>query len=389
MSADTRRRPVRVLQVIDSLPPGGAEQLVVSTARHLDRDRFEIHVCGLQPTGSDSPVVRSLDTLGVPIHRARGRRPHDPFHAVEVLRIIRDHQIDIVHGHLPYAISMSAPASALSRRPLVATVHSTAEFRRGRSVLTDAAKGFVLRTFPRRVIACAPVVRDEVLGPLGVPARRVRLLPNAIDVDAFKSPGCPVDVQEVRRSLLAGRGGPLVLSVGSTTRAKAHHRMVEALPALVARHPEVALAIVGRPGDNQAHVRDRIAGLGMEGHVNLAGARGDLPAVLAASDVFVLPSDREGLPLALLEAMAAGTPVVATAVGGVPAVVEDGVTGRLVRPGDGAGLATAILDVLGEPDVAREGAARAREQVRARYDIGPWVAGLEALYLELLPWAAH
>jgi glycosyltransferase involved in cell wall biosynthesis len=127
-------------------------------------------------------------------------------------------------------------------------------------------------------------------------------------------------------------------------------------------------------------VRARIAALGLGERVLLAGQRRDIAELLAAADLFVLPSVLEGLPLALLEAMAAGTPVVATAVGGVPRVVEDGVTGRLVPAGDAGALAEAMVLTLTQPDLARRLALAGQTRVRETYGADAWARRLQEIY---------
>jgi glycosyltransferase involved in cell wall biosynthesis len=375
-------RSIRVLHVIDSLPPGGAETVVAMAAHHLSPARFASEVCSLHAVDPGSPVVAAIEASGTPLTGLRAGGWHDPRHVGELARLIRRGRVDLVHAHLPYAVCTSALAAAVVRVPLVATVHSVREYRRGRSSFTDAAKAAVLRRGPDAVIACGRAVWDEVTGPLGVPAARARLVPNAIDVPALLDGSRAAGA--VRRELLGGAPGPLLVAVGSHLPAKGHVHLIEALPVVLASHPGAVVAIAGRPGPAEAAVASRARALGVAGHVRVVGVRRDVPALSAAADAFVLPSEWEGLPLALLEAMAVGTPVVATAVGGVPEVVEDGVTGFLVPPGDSLALGAAVVRLLADPARAKDVAAAAAERVRRDFGVAGWVAGLEAVYDEVL-----
>jgi len=376
--------PRRVLHVIDSLPPGGAEHVVLATATHLPADRFQSSVCTLHAIDEASPIVRALRVAGIPVvGLGDHRRRHDPRHVADVARVIRREHIDIVHAHLPYAVSTSVAACRAARAPLLATVHSVREYRRGRSRFSDSAKTRLLRYGPQVVITCSASVRDEVIGPLGVPKQKCLLLPNAIDIDAIRA-GAD-GAAAVRAALLGTAPGPLILAVGSLLPAKGHQHLVDAFATIRRRHPEAVLAIAGRPGANEAVVRAHIQSHRLQASVQLLGHRTDTAALLAASDVFALCSEWEGLPLSLLEAMACGTPVVATRVGGVPDVIKDGLTGLLVPPHDVPALADAISVVLEDRDLAEALAVAALAHVRQDHDIASWVTRLVAIYDETAP----
>jgi glycosyltransferase involved in cell wall biosynthesis len=239
----------------------------------------------------------------------------------------------------------------------------------------------------RLVIAVAPEVASAAERWAGIDARKLAVVPNAIDVSAFQGLS-QARVQASRAELLQGRSGPLVVSVGTLAPRKAHHLLVEATPQLLEHFPDAQVAIVGPEGPNAAHVRARIASLSVQQCVACVGERRDIAQVLAAADLFVLPSLVEGLPLSLLEAMAAGTPVVAAGVGGVGSVLVDQVTGWLVPPGDVHALGRAIVRSLISSERSAELAAAARLRIEARHHAEIWAQRLTKCYAEVIGDAA-
>jgi len=380
-----RSRRLRVLQVIDSLAVGGAEQLLVTLAHHIDRERYDLRVCSLAPLDATSPILRDLYEEGTSVETLDGVLWREPRHAVRLATLVRRHNIDVLHTHLSTSTVVGVLAGALAHRPVVATLHNVRDVYTRHGRLKAALQTQMLRHGVRTVIACAPEVRAMATDELRLPPRTVVDVPNGIDTDAFAS----VDLALVaarRRELLGDAPGPLVLSVGNVLPSKGHTYLVAAAGLLAPSLPGLRVAIVGRLEEAAPAVRAAIAAHGLERYVALLGQRRDVAALLAAADLFVLPSLWEGLPLALLEAMAAGTPVVATAVGGTPRVVEDGVMGRLAPPGDAAGLASAIGAMLADPKGARRMALAGQAHVRATYGADTWADHLEEIYDRVALW---
>jgi len=382
--ADRSARRLRVLQVINSLVVGGAEQLLVTLAQHIDTGRYDLRVCSLSPL-EETPIVRDLRALGVPLYSVSRTTKHDARHVARLAALARRLNVDVLHTHLAYANTIGTLAGALTRRPVVATLHNARSVHdpyNGHGRLKQGLQTCMLRYGVRTVIACAPEVRAVAIDELGLPPYRVADVPNGIDTSAGDAVS-PAEAAARRAELLDGAPGPLVLAVGNLLPAKGHTVLVGATSQLLPRFPGLRVAIVGREGESSPEVCARIVALGLERHVALVGQRRDVPALLAAADVFAQPSLWEGLPLALLEAMAAGVPAVASAVGGVPRVLEDGVTGRLAPPGDAAALAAALGDLLAAPAAARALAAAGQAHVRATYGAAAWADHLQSIYSEV------
>jgi glycosyltransferase involved in cell wall biosynthesis len=188
--------------------------------------------------------------------------------------------------------------------------------------------------------------------------------------------------RSVREELGIGAGDPVVTTVGFLRQPKAMDVLIEGTAAIAPRFPGLKVLIVGEGADRPVY-EALIDRLGVQGTVKLLGLRSDVPDLLAASDVAVLSTNSEGSPLSVMEYMDAGLPVVATRVGGIPDLIDDGVQGLLVEPQDPAGLGEAIARVLSDPAEARRMGEQGRERRRREFDIDVMVKNLENLYLEL------
>jgi sugar transferase (PEP-CTERM/EpsH1 system associated) len=214
---------------------------------------------------------------------------------------------------------------------------------------------------------------------IGVPGHKSCLLANGIDAERFR----PLAQDEARPDFGFGPGCRVIGSVGRVQDVKDHATLVDAFALLRARLPEQAgklrLAIVG-DGPLLAPLRDKVRTLGLEGQVWLPGARYDIPEILRGFDVYAISSIAEGTPGSVLEAMASGLPAVGTRVGGVPEVIADGVTGRVVPPRDPAAMADALAQYLQAPELAAAHGAAGRARVLSHYSMPAMVAGYQALY---------
>jgi glycosyltransferase involved in cell wall biosynthesis len=281
-------------------------------------------------------------------------------------RLVRDRDIRLVHTHMP-APAAAARLALPGRSPaFVHTEHNL--WSRYRAPTRWANR----LTWGRNAaaVAVSAAVADSVRARPPRPEVVVHGLDGASRPPAPRETACA--------ALGLAPEGPVVGTVGNLTAKKDHATLVDAVARLAGEWPEARLVVVGA-GPLEADLRTHAARAGLADRVVLAGSRGDVAEILGAFDVFVLSSRVEGLPIALLEAMAAERPCVATAVGGIPEVVTDGVDGLLVPPGDPDALATAVSKLLADPDRRAELGARAA--VRAGdFDIAAAVRRLEAIY---------
>jgi len=381
--------PVGVAYVLPGLGRGGTEKHVADLASRLDRRRFSPCVIS---TALGGPMEEELGRRGVPVflldYRGLSVRPGKFLPLLRGAReffrdfsgILAERRVAILHAYLP-AANILGMAAAVSRRTKVRIVSKRAlcRYKEGHpvySLFEDLANVASDAVMVNSLAVAQDVRRSErFLGG------KVFLVHNGLDVAAGESPGR-------RATLPSDLGLPPdtmpVTYVANIREDKEHLCLVEAARAVVAAVPETRFLLVGREGSEAAAVRARIRDLGLEGQVVLAGPRPDVPEILGATRVLVHPGVQEGLSNAILEAMAAGVPVVASRAGGNPEAVADGETGLLVPPGDRAALAEAVVSLLRDPDRARAMGRAGRERVRDSFSLERMVTAVEESYLELL-----
>jgi glycosyltransferase involved in cell wall biosynthesis len=298
-----------------------------------------------------------------------------PACARSIAASFKRHRIDLAHSHEFTMAVYGAWASWYAGVPCVITMHGSRYYAgrlQRRLALRAAMSG---RT---RVVAVSHRLAGHISRDLAVRRSRITMVPNGVRVGAPSAP------DPVRQELSLGPEDRLLVAVGNLYPVKGHRVAVDAIARLAGRHSTLHLAIAGR-GDLADALVTQARTLGVGDRLHLLGLRSDVSAVLAAADLFVLPSLSEGLPLALLEAMFARRPIVATDVGEVRSALDDGRAGVLVAPEDAAALAAAIDALLTDPDRARELGARACDRARAEYDLPGMVRRYGSIYDELLP----
>jgi glycosyltransferase involved in cell wall biosynthesis len=371
---------VRVAQIIDRVHlSGGAERLQRTFAEAIDPNEVELTVITLREGLPESEA--ELRDLGVRVASFPARRFTDLARARAFVRFVREQRFDLLHAHLVRSTILAGIAGPLSGTPVVATLHNTLR-RSGVGAGLQMAERCVLRSVARRVIAVGWETARTQRDVLGM--SHIEVIPNAVSEPPVPSAH---ERAETRRELGVPDGAPLLITVGRLVPQKAISDLLRAFAQLPDRSPPPELRIVGKGRLESALARE-IAGLGLGARARLLGLRSDVPRLLAASDLYVSSSHWEGLPVAILEAMAAGLPVVATQVGDAPrAIGRD--SGVLVAPQDPAALARAITELLDDPLRLRELGAAGRARVRAKFGARAWAERHVALYAEVLGRRGH
>lgn len=363
---------IRVLQAIESLAVAGAETMVTQLAIAMDRSRFDVAVLTLFDS-STSPLHAQLRSAGIEVHSAGKRLGLDLRTLWRVGQVVRRLGPDVVHTHMG-ALRYVLPWVLARRCPTVHTMHIVAEHHRTAPWITRAA--FALGVQP---VGVSRAVSESITREYGV--RDVPVIDNGIPVGRYRSPEVPR--VEWRRRAGVPESAFAFVNVARFMKQKNHLLLIESFARAFARHPETRLLLAGE-GPLQEEARRRAADLGVAEAVVFLGLRRDVPELLAASDVFAMASDYEGNPLSVLEAMAAGLPVVSTAVGGIPELVEDGRSGILVKAGDGEALSRAMIRLLDAPDETAALGARSAETAAARFDVSVMARAYEALFERLV-----
>lgn len=317
------------------------------------------------------------------------RGPSFVVYLIRVLRalfaVVRRHRVAIIHAHLPDCIIMGALVGALTRTGVVATYHGLGIFPPGRRPFDPRSH---LRRFmyclseklTDRTIAVSQPVRDLLCRQLGFAQETTVLILNGVDTETLAQPREP---PQLRSELGLAASDRVITCVGRLVTDKGQRFLVEAMSEVVRHYPSAILVLLG-DGPSGEELKTLTRELQLESYVRFAGERTDVPAILAMTEIFVLPSLAEGIPLAVIEAMAAGKPVVATAVPGNVDVIEDDRFGRLVPSKDAGALARAICALLAEPIQAEEMARRAQARVRERFNIKRTLAATEHLYDQVM-----
>ena len=359
----------KVLLFIKGLGIGGAEKLISEGARFWDRERFDYRVAYQLPWKDQ--LVPDLEALEVPVSCVGGRRGTSVVAMAQLRRHIRSNDAALVHAHLP---SAGVLARFVSPVPVVYTEHNLAgSYRQPTRVLNRLTYGR-----NRIVTAVSEAVAESVDGYRGPEPRLIR---NGVAVQVT-----PEEAAAARSELGLSPDDLLVVHVGNIRPLKGHDTLIRATVELSRLRPGVTVISIGgekHSGDLE-RVRKDARSAGVEQSLRFLGRRSDALAFVAAADVFVNPSDVEGLPVAILESMALGTPVVATSVGGVPGVVKDGETGLLVEAGNRLGLAKAVDRLLTDRALSDRVSAAGRELVERDFGLEPMVRSFEALYEEIL-----
>jgi len=364
-------RGVRLAHLIESDGPGGAERMLASMVTELQAGGCTNLV--VLPVKGEGWLAQQLDGLGVAIEHFQLTQPISPGCARWLEATLRCHAITLAHSHEFAMAVYGAWAARRAGIPHVITMHGGRYYSqrlRRRLALRTAA------TLSGQLVAVSQELAGHLSRDLWIRPSRVLTIPNGVSY-------IPAQHSSLRDELQLAPPDRLILSVGNLYPVKGHQHLVEALALLSPRYPRLHVAIAGRGGLADALLA-RAAALSVSDRLHLLGLRSDIPELLADADVFVLPSLSEGLPMALLEAMFAGCPIVASDVGEVRAVLQGGEAGVLVPPGDGTGLARAIARLLCNPAEARAFGERARQRARAEYDVRVMVTRYARVYERLL-----
>jgi glycosyltransferase involved in cell wall biosynthesis len=376
--AHEAERPTVVLQVIDGLRVGGAQSVVLGLLRLHDRRRFRMLVAnvGAQDAALVGRVAESADVV-----MTEGRPLWDPRALASLVAVIRRHRVDVVHTHLAAADVLGGLAARLTARPAVSTLHNVAEdrerYRRERRVLADVAT----RRLSRRLVAVSEAVRESHVRRLDLAADRMTVIPNVPIAPLLLPDGFD---PALKRSELGLDDGPVIVTVARLDDTKDQDTLLRALPRVLTGHPGVTALIVG-----EGPRATELAALARESRVadavRFLGRRMDAVEIMACSDVVCHPTHSfEGLPVALLDAMSLGLPVVASDVEGVNELVDSTRTGLLVPPRDPNALAEALVRLLSSADERARIGSGARARIASEYDADAWMRANETEYVRAL-----
>jgi glycosyltransferase involved in cell wall biosynthesis len=367
---------IKVLKFLTNFNIGGTERQFVQLVQQMDLDRFDLHVSCFARSGSFLPLV---EARGIPLSTFSIRRLYSPATWMRMLQFahyLRWNRFQVVHAYGFYPNSFAVPAARLAGVPVViASIRDTGE-------VLAAEKRHVQKAVCKLatcVLANADAVKSQLIRD-GYDARRLTVIRNGVDLPRL-------DRQEqagpIRQEFGITGDSPIVAVLARLNEMKGIQYFLDAVPAVLRLFPKTRFLIVG-DGPARAELQSYSEKSGFGNAVVFTGFRMDVPEILKATSISVLPSLSEGLSNVLIESMAAGVAVVATAVGGNPEIVDDGTTGILIPPRDAGAIAHAITQILSNPENAARMGSAGRERIERRFSMGRAVHETQRLYTSLL-----
>ncbi len=355
---DNRR--ITVLHTEASLGFGGQERRILRELEGLDPARFR----GLLLCQPDAKLGSVTEERGIPTMRFRMRSAYDPVAFVKIMQLLRRERVDIVHAHSSRDAWLAGAAGKLLGIPVFRTRH----------LLTRIGGPYVYARLADTVLTVSEGVRQYLISQ-GVPGDKIIAVPTGINLKRFDP--ARTDLVDMRARFGIARDVFVIGLIAVLRKAKGHRFLLQALKRLAPEFPQLKLLIAGT-GPQEQNIRNLIQDLGLTGQVMMLGHQDDIPSLLRALDVFVLPAQEEALGTAIVEATAMGVPVIATRIGGIPEVV--GEAGLLFESEDVEALANHLRTLIRSPVLAArmraQGAARAREL----YDENLMIRRTEELY---------
>lgn len=367
---------LRTVQIIDNLIIGGAQKLLVTLAGQAQAYSLDVTIVSLS-SNNDRVILDELSRLGTKVKIFPAKHLLDLRRIFRLARFLSSQEFDLVQCHLTYANIIGTLCGRLAGLPVVNTLHSIEDVLQEFHPMIGFLETWAMRYWANRIAAVGHTIRDSFQSRLR--GRSIDVIPNAVSV--------PVRITQAERTKLRKEiaGDPsktILISVGRFAPAKGYEDLVLAFSMLVTSHPDIVLLLVG-DGPLFGEIHNLVSQSGLEKNVFLAGRRNDVPSLLAASDLYVSSSHWEGLPLAILEAMTVGLPIVATSVGDIPRVVTPDI-GLVVPSHQPESIAEAIAKLLDEPARLRQMGAAGRALVVEQYSPQAWMERLLNLYEQTL-----
>lgn len=367
------RRPKNVMLLLNALARGGAERQALELAKGIDRSRFRITVCAMRAGGT---LHSAFEQAGVPVVVLRKRMPADPIRLLELVRLLRRERVDILHAFLTPQIVWGYIAARLAAVPVF--IPSVRNIELDEPAWWRPILRFVLARSPVIHVNAEATVRYLKQQGLAAP-EHAEVIPNGVDISRF-GPDVPRNLY--RQRLCLNDDTLLVGTVGRLVPQKNIPLFLQMARQVTAMGEPVHFIIAG-DGPLREELKRQASELGIGRYVHFVGEISDVPSLMADLHLFVLSSDWEGMPNVVAEAMAAGVPVVATAVGGTPELVQDGRTGFLVPPRRLTDLTDAVVKLLRDEKRRGQMARAGRSRVEHHFTVERMVGRVQGLYERL------
>jgi glycosyltransferase involved in cell wall biosynthesis len=365
-------KKIRLMQITHDLAIGGLQQVVVNICKTIDRERFYVSVLCLRNLGEFVPDVEKLGIEVILLPQKRDGVDYLSF--LKVAKILRDRKIDVIHTHNTQPLIDGTLGALLAGvKTIIHTDHARHYPDKRRYMFAE----WLLSHFVHKMVGVSTSTAEDLMKHEKISPRKIVTVLNGIDGSNFD---VTFDKRKKKRELGIPKEGPVIGLGVRLTIQKGITYLLQAMPEITNHYPDITLVIAGE-GESERKLKEDVEELAIGTHVRFIGPRLDMPEVLKVLDLYVLPSLWEGLPIVLLEAMAAGCPIVATNVGGNHMAVVHGENGSLVEPGNPAALAQEIIRVLDDEQLRSRYVKRGRELFASRFTAKVMTAQYENLYL--------
>lgn len=369
----------RILHIRDSSGIFGGERVILTLGRNIDRALFDFTLmCMRRGDGRSDALIAGARRAGIPVEGVEVRGRLDAGALSRLREFIAASGVDLIHTHDFKSDFYGLVATRGMRVKRIATAHGSTRDSLAKRLYLSFDEHVVYRRFDR-IVAVSEDIRLRLAAKLPDPSK-IRVIQNGLDMELLSVCG---NGPEPPLPHISGGDSVVFGVIGRLYPDKGHAFFLRAFERIAGEFPNAVAVIVG-DGPEMGNIQARVSALGLEGRVYCCGVRKDMERVYRSIDYLVIPSLTEGLPYVMLEAMASGIPVLATAVGDIPLLIRDGITGFLVRPGDAFSLGRRMRDLITMPDRAREMAREAGKLIKEQYSAASMVRKTQDLYLSLL-----
>lgn len=364
----------KVLHLINSFSLAGAEKLIFDITKRIDKSKIDCYVCAISKGNSYNFFVNKLNKNKVSTFCLYKGYEKDRFKSIyKLVNYIYENDIDYIHTHCSSPDFYGKIAGLLTSRPVYSTIHNSKGYSRFLQLL--------FRSITKKYIAISKQVKKYMINELSLPNNRIKLIFNGVDISKFKEAN--INVNQKKRSLGIPLQKKVIINVGRITEQKGQKTIIEAARKIVNKRNDIIFLIVGDKSYNRDlynNLKKKIDNYNLKKYIRFTGIREDVNELLAMSDVFVLPSIFEGLPITLLEAIFSKIPIVASDVGGNRELIKNGESGYLIPTNNSVLLAKKIINLLNNENVSESMVEKAYNDAINKFDIRTTVAKYEKLY---------
>ncbi len=366
---------MKILHLIQTSGPGGAEKLLLSLAQN-SKDKYS-HLVGLLKNGW---LYEKLQDQGVVVQIIPSGGSFDLKLIRNIYRLIKKEKFDIIHSHLLDMNFYSSISARIAKVHHVCTEHGDIHHISKKFNIKTYIKAKAISHFSNKIVFVSKYTKDKYMNIVKVPEGENAIIYNGIDIKEYEE---PIEIQRKKAEIGIKEGEFVIGNVANLYPVKGQTYLLKAAKIIIKELPNTKYLIVGR-GELENDLKKEANDLGIDFNIKFLGFREDVKELLKIMDIFVLPSLSEGLPLSLIEAMASKVPVVATGVGGIPEVIDDGINGFLITPADPDALASKIIHLLKDRSLANKLVNQSYKNIQQQFSLHTMFHKYSEIYSNLI-----